>query len=134
MKTEKVKEASNAALEFVKKNYKFLGYAAFGLFLLYWIVFVLTPKVEMGAESKKALDSLNVHIKLIEESQKELDDKLEGYGNEINEVETRITEIKSQKTTIKEIYHEKINSVNSYTDVQLDSFFTNRYGYYEDPR
>ena len=132
--TQKVKQASSAVLDFVKKNYKFLGYAALGLFVLYWIVFVLTPKVEMSAESKQAIDSLNVHIEAIEENQKELDVKIEEYGEEINQVDTRITEIKSQKTTIKEIYHEKISSVNSYNDHQLDSFFTVRYGYYENPR
>jgi vacuolar-type H+-ATPase subunit I/STV1 len=134
MNTQKINENSNAVLDFVKNNYKFLAYVIFGLFMFYWIVFILTPKIKMGAESKQILDSLNIHIKTIEENQKALDEKLEEYGNEINEVETRITEIKSQKTTIKEIYHEKINSVNSYNDHQLDSFFTVRYGYYENSR
>lgn len=129
-----VKDILTKVVDFFKSNYKFLAYAALGLFLLYWIVFILTPKVEMSAESKQAIDSLNTHIKVIEEAQKELDGKIEEYGQEINQVENRITEIKSQKTTIKEIYHEKISSVSNYSDKQLDSFFAERYGYFESPR
>jgi uncharacterized coiled-coil DUF342 family protein len=83
----------------------------------------------MDIESKKKIDSLNVHVKEIENEQKTLDTKIEVFGQEITKVENNITKIKSQKETIREIYHEKITSVNSYTDVQLDSFFANRYGY-----
>lgn len=129
-----VKDILKKVVDFFKSNYKFLAYVALGLFLLYWILFILTPKIEMSAESKQAIDSLNTHIKVIEDAQKELDGKIEEYGQEINQVENRITEIKSQKTTIKEIYHEKISSVNNYSDKQLDSFFTERYGYFESPR
>lgn len=129
-----VKDILKKVVDFFKSNYKFLAYVALGLFLLYWILFILTPKIEMSAESKQAIDSLNTHIKVIEDAQKELDGKIEEYGQEITQVENRITEIKSQKTTIKEIYHEKISSVNNYSDKQLDSFFTERYGYFESPR
>ncbi len=128
------KDILKKVVDFFKSNYKFLGYVALGLFLLYWIVFILTPKVEMSAESKQAIDSLNTHIQVIEDAQKELDDKIEEYGEEINQVEKRITEIKSQKTTIKEIYHEKITAVNDYSDSELDSFFTERYGHFYSPR
>ena len=128
------KDILKKVVDFFKSNYKFLIYAGLGLFLLYWILFILTPKIEMSAESTQAIDSLNTHIQAIEEAQKELDGKIEEYGQEINQVENRITEIKSQKTTIKEIYHEKISSVNSYSDQQLDSFFTERYGYFYSPR
>lgn len=129
-----VKDILKKVVDFFKSNYKFLAYVALGLFLLYWILFILTPKIEMSAESKQAIDSLNTHIKVIEDAQKELDGKIEEYGQEITQVENRITEIKSQKTTIKEIYHEKISSVNNYSDKQLDSFFAERYGYFESPR
>lgn len=128
------KDILKKVTDFFKSNYKFLAYAALGLFLFYWIIFILTPKVEMSAESKQAIDSLNTHIQVIEEAQKELDSKIEEYGEEINQVENRITEIKSQKTTIKEIYNEKITAVNNYSDSELDSFFTERYGYFYSPR
>jgi archaellum component FlaC len=92
-------------------------------------MFFLTPKVEMSVESKQKIDSLTTYVKEIEKEQAELDDKIDVFGQEVNNIENNITKIKSQKETIREIYHEKINSVNTYTDVQLDSFLANRYGY-----
>jgi vacuolar-type H+-ATPase subunit I/STV1 len=118
-----------AILNFVKAHFKLILEIGLGLFLLYWILFFLTPKVEMGAESKRQIDSLNTYIKDVEKEQKVLDEKIGGYNHEVNLVESRIEKIKTQKETIKEIYHEKISSVNTYTDSQLDSFFTNRYGF-----
>jgi hypothetical protein len=119
----------NVILNFVKTHFKSITMAIFGLFLLYWILFFLTPKIQMDVESKQKIDSLTTFVKNIENEQKVLDDKIDGYGQDINNVENNITKIKSQKETIREIYHEQINSVNTYNDAQLDSFFTNRYGY-----
>jgi predicted PurR-regulated permease PerM len=116
-------------LNFLKKNWKFILSAAFALFIIYWLMFFLTPKVEMSVESKQKIDSLTTYVKEIEREQAELDDKIDVFGQEVNNIENNITKIKSQKETIREIYHEKINSVNTYTDVQLDSFLANRYGY-----
>ena len=119
----------NVILNFVKTHFKSIAMAIFGLFLLYWILFFLTPKIQMDVESKQKIDSLTTFVKNIENEQKVLDDKIDGYGQDINNVENNITKIKSQKETIREIYHEQINSVSTYNDAQLDSFFTNRYGY-----
>ena len=119
----------NVIWNFVKTHFKSITMAIFGLFLLYWILFFLTPKIQMDVESKQKIDSLTTFVKNIENEQKVLDDKIDGFGQDINNVENNITKIKSQKETIREIYHEQINSVNTYNDAQLDSFFTNRYGY-----
>lgn len=81
----------------------------------------------MNVESKQKIDSLTSFVKEIEKEQSVLDDKIEGFDEEIKSVENNITKIKFQKETIREIYYEKINSVSNYNDVQLDSFFTNRY-------
>jgi hypothetical protein len=119
----------NVIWNFVKTHFKSIAMTIFGLFLLYWILFFLTPKIQMDVESKQKIDSLTTYVKEIEHEQKVLDTKIDGYGQEINNVENNITKIKSQKETIREIYHEQINSVNTYNDAQLDSFFTNLYGY-----
>jgi predicted PurR-regulated permease PerM len=120
---------TTTVLNFLKKNWKFILSAIFALFLIYWLMFFLTPKVEMSVESKQKIDSLTTYVKEIEEEQAALDDKIDVFGQEVNNIENNIIKIKSQKETIREIYHEKINSVNTYTDVELDSFFANRYGY-----
>jgi vacuolar-type H+-ATPase subunit I/STV1 len=116
-------------LNFLKTKYKTIAAVIAGIFLLYWVVFVLTPKVSMNADEKVKIDSLNTVIKDIYKDQQKLDSNIEGYNKKIDEVDYNINNIKGQKTIIKEIYHEKINSVDTYTDRELDSFFSARYHY-----
>ena len=120
----------NIVLDFLKFHYKTILKIVFGLFIVYWLLFFLTPKVRMEAESKQSIESLNVEIKEIEKKQDSLSNTILEYKEEINLLDQHITTIKSQKTIIKEIYHEEIKRVNNYTDHELDSFFTVRYGYY----
>ena len=114
-------------LDFLKGHYKTILISLGGLFLLYWVVFVLTPKVGMDASERAKIDSLNNTIKEIYKEQQKLDSAIEGYNEKIDEVDNHIDKIKGQKTIVKEFYHEEINRVDTYTDNDVDSFFANRY-------
>lgn len=114
-------------LNFLKSNYKTIAKVAFGLFILYYVIFFLTPRVQMAADEKAKIDSLNQMIKEIELEQKKLDSNIVTYNKKIDEVDDHIDNIKGQKTIVKEIYHEKISSVDKLTVRELDSFFTDRY-------
>ena len=114
-------------INFLKNNYKTIAKVLVGLFLLYWVIFVLTPKVGMDASEKAKIDSLNNTIREIYKEQQKLDSAIEGYNEKIDEVDNHIDKIKGQKTIIKEIYHEEINRAGNYTEPQLDSFFSARY-------
>jgi vacuolar-type H+-ATPase subunit I/STV1 len=81
----------------------------------------------MSEETKAKIDSLNVHIKIIEEDNKKLDTAITLYNKEVEKVDNIINNIKNEKTIIKEFYHEKIISIDNYSSAQIDSFFTNRY-------
>jgi len=81
----------------------------------------------MAADEKAKIDSLTLMIKEIELEQKKLDSNIVSYNQKIDEVDNHIDKIKGQKTIVKEIYHEKINSVDKLTVRELDSFFTDRY-------
>lgn len=116
-------------LDFIKKNYKWIIQLGFGLFIFYWLIFFLTPKIRMSEIEKSQMDSLNVLIKSIHDSQAKLDSSISEYGKEIEMVDERIQKIKSERTIIKEIYNEQIDRVSNYNDHQLDSFFAKRYGY-----
>ena len=118
----------NTVLNFLKTHYMTILKVVFGLFIIYWLLFFLTPKVQMAAESKQAIDLLNVEIKEIEKEQDSLSNSISEYKEEINLLDQHISTIQSQKTIIKEIYHEEIKRVNNYTDHELDSFFAVRYG------
>ena len=120
----------NTVLNFLKTHYMTILKVVLGLFIVYWLLFFLTPKVQMAAESKQAIDSLNVEIKEIEKEQDSLSNSISEYKEEINLLDQHISTIQSQKTIIKEIYHEEIKRVNNYTDQELDSFFAVRYGYF----
>lgn len=121
------KENGNKAVNFITKNYKTLLMVLFGLFIFYWMVFILTPKVGMSPEDKAKIDSLNVVINNMYKEQELLDDKIDNINKEINEVDNNINKIKKQKTIVKEVYHEKINRVSNFTEPELDSFFSDRY-------
>ena len=94
---------------------------------MYWVIFVLTPKAQIAADQKQQLDSLNVAIEKLHDDNSKLEDKITGFNEQIKEVDNHIGKIKGQKTIVKEIYHEKINSVDKLTVRELDSFFTDRY-------
>ena len=114
---------------FIIKNYKSIIKVGFGLFIIYWIIFFLTPNVKMSIKDREKIDSLNKIIKDIYTDQKKLDSSISQFTKEVDKIDNNIATIKSQKTIIKEIYHEELNRVSNYNDVQLDSFFANRYGY-----
>jgi len=114
-------------LNFIKENYKTILKVCFGLFLLYWVIFVLTPKTGMSTEQKQQLDSINLQIKTLHSDNLRLENQIDSFNQEIQQVDEHINNIKGQKTIVKEIYHEKISSVDKLTVRELDSFFANRY-------
>lgn len=114
-------------IQFLKSNYKTIIKIVFGIFILYYLIFFLTPRVQMSVDQKQQLDSLNVVIKQLHEDNLKLESQISDFNQKINEVDNHIDKIKGQKTIVKEYYHEKINSVDKLTVRELDSFFTDRY-------
>jgi cell division protein FtsB len=117
----------NTLSSFFSKNYKTLLFLLFGLFLLYWVIFFITPSVTMSNKEKSQIDSLNVVIKGLYKENLKLDSTVLNLNNEIKLVDKQIEEIKNKKVTVKKEYHEKITRVDNYTEPELDSFFSSRY-------
>jgi septal ring factor EnvC (AmiA/AmiB activator) len=114
---------------FLLKNYKTILKVLLGVFVLYWVIYVLTPNITMSKDEKSKIDSLNNIIKEIYKEQQKLDSNIDSYNKKIDVVDDDINKIKGQKTIVKEIYHEEINRAGNYTEPQLDSFFSARYHY-----
>jgi peptidoglycan hydrolase CwlO-like protein len=112
---------------FLKVNYPTILKVLFGLFILYYLIFFLTPRVNMTVSQKQQLDSLNIVIKQLHQDNLKLEDKISDFNNQIEEVDNNINKIKGQKTVVKEIYHEKISNVDKLSIPEIDSFFTDRY-------
>lgn len=117
----------NKLFEILKINYKTILKVIFGLFILYYVIFFLTPKVKIAADQKRQLDSLNTEIKKIHQDNLKLEKKISEFNNEIEKIDQSINNIKNQKTIVKEYYHEKISNIDRLTSRQVDSFFTDRY-------
>lgn len=117
----------NKVLEFIKNNYVTILKIVGGLFLLYWVIFVLTPKIQMSQIQLQKLDSLSKQIETLHNDNLKLETEIIGFNDKISEIDKSIDKVKAQKTIIKEYYHEKINNVDKLTIRELDSFFTNRY-------
>ena len=99
------------------------------LLLIASIVGFYLKGVYMDAESRKEVKELNKVIREIKKDNESLSKEIKDINKSLKVVDDNINKLEAQKTIIKEIYHEKINSVNNYTDAQLDSFYSNRYGY-----
>lgn len=116
-------------INFLKGNYKTILKIALVLFLFYWLIYVITPKVEMSQGQKQALDSLSAEIELLHKDNIKLENDIDYYNQKIGDIDDAIEKVKGQKTIIKEYYHEKINDVDKLTSRELDSFFSKRYNY-----
>lgn len=96
--------------------------------IFYWFSVIFSPKLDGIDTFKSKIDSIDNNISVLKEQQKNVDDNISGLKNEVIEVESTIGQVKNQKVIIKEYYENKINSIDKFTDAELDSFFSNRYG------
>lgn len=117
-------------LEFLKKNYKSILIGLFCLFILYWVIYVLTPALKMGEEARFEIRELNNKIEEIMVKQEKLETDIKKYETKIKETNYNIQKIKDIKIKVGNDYGKKINSVNRYTNSELTGFFTERYSKY----
>ena len=117
----------NEILNFLKSNYKTIAQVILIIFLLYWVIYILTPATKISEESKKKLDNLSADINKLQEEQVELHKLLEGYESKIDKVDNNIQIIKNTKIQAAKDYEKKINSITNYSNSELTEFFTKRY-------
>ena len=75
---------------FIVKNYKTILAGLVGLFLLYWFIFILTPKSTMLERDRKQIDALNEKIEKINEEQNKLEDQITDINQEVVLIETNV--------------------------------------------
>ena len=93
-----------------------------------YLIYSNFSNVSIDNNYKNVIDSIDTHIRSLERKQDSLNTDIEKFNHEIDSVDVSISKIKNEKTIIKEIYHEKIISVDSYNNNDIDSFFADRYG------
>lgn len=81
----------------------------------------------MLKEDRKRIEKLDKVITELNKEQDKLEGQITTINKEIDQIETKVTKIKKDKTKVAKEYDEEIKRVDSYTEPELDSFFTNRY-------
>ena len=95
--------------------------------IVIYLLFNQLTKGFINEDYKKSIDSLNTNIINLEKKQDSLNLKINDFNQEISDIDKNITNIQNQKTIIKEFYHEKIISVDTFSLNDIDRFFTERY-------
>jgi septal ring factor EnvC (AmiA/AmiB activator) len=116
-------------MEFIKKYWKYVVGAILTIGVLYLIVYLATPKPEMSELDKYKLEQLDKDINLIIENQKKLDKQIEGYKNELSQIDSTIAKVKNQKIVVKEYYKEQGEKITEMKPSEIDKLFHDRYKY-----
>ena len=107
--------------QFLNTNFKYILFVGVGLFVMYFMVYLFTPKPEMS-ELDKDIDS-------ILKKQQLLDKRILEYKTELSKIDSTIAQVRNQKTIIKEYYKEKGEEITGMKPSQIDSLFHKRYKY-----
>ena len=116
-------------MEFIKKYWKYVVGVILTIGVLYLIVYLATPKPEMSELDKYKLEQLDKNINLIIENQKKLDKQIEGYKNELSQIDSTISKVKNQKIIVKEYYKEQGEKITEMKPSEIDKLFHDRYKY-----
>jgi septal ring factor EnvC (AmiA/AmiB activator) len=116
-------------MEFIKKYWKYVVGVILTIGVLYLIIYLATPKPKMSELDKYKLEQLDKKINLIIENQKKLDKQIEGYKNELSQIDSTIAKVKNQKIIIKEYYKEQGEKITEMKPSEIDKLFHNRYKY-----
>ena len=115
--------------QFLKTNYKDILFVGIGLIVIYFAVYLFTPKPKMSELYKYKLEQINKDIESILKNQKQLDKRIEGYKSELTKIDSTIAQVRNQKTIIREYYKDKGEEISKMDVTQLDSLFHKRYKY-----
>jgi hypothetical protein len=116
-------------MELIKKYWKYVVGVILTIGVLYLIIYLATPKPEMSELDKYKLEQLDKNINLIIENQKKLDKQIEGYKNELSQIDSTIAKVKNQKIIVKEYYKEQGEKITEMKPSEIDKLFHDRYKY-----
>jgi chromosome segregation ATPase len=94
------------------------------------VVYSLMVSAAIGVDVKSfynRIDSLQTKIDSAYMVNKELDNKISRVENNIESINQQITVVDNNKNIIKSRTNAKVNDVDTYTQSQLEKFFTDRY-------
>jgi predicted PurR-regulated permease PerM len=114
-------------VDFFKQYYKQVGIGLLVLFVLYWLIFILTPSVEMSNVEVEEIKKLDQEIGTIKLEQNILYNEILQYEEQLDVMDENISQINDTQNKISGEYGEKINAARSYDYQQLVAFLSKRY-------
>jgi hypothetical protein len=114
-------------VDFFKQYYKQVAIGLLDLFDLYWLIFILTPSVEMSNVAVEEIKKLDQEIGTIKLEQNILYNEILQYEEQLDVMDENISQINDTQNKISGEYGEKINAARSYDYQQLVAFLSKRY-------
>jgi septal ring factor EnvC (AmiA/AmiB activator) len=115
--------------EFLKYNFKTITQITVVLLLIILLVRSFTSTPDRSELLKYKLDQLDNNIDSLKKIQLKISDSLSDYKKDIEKIDSNITNIRVEKTTINNYYEQKAKEIPGMTNKQIDSSFRLRYKY-----
>lgn len=115
--------------EFFIKNWKNITLGILGVIFVYLLVRALTPTQDTSELNKFKLYQIDKHIEEIKNLQKSLGDSIQSYGNKIEEIDDKISNIKIEKKEVNNFYTQKKEEIKNADKKQIDSLLRSRYNF-----
>jgi septal ring factor EnvC (AmiA/AmiB activator) len=113
--------------KFLGKNYMNIIFLIVIFILVYRVYFTPNTVSTMNDADKSKIDSLTNLVVEIKKQQDTIESNIQNVNNEIETIDENISKIKKDRNKIRKKYNEEITRIDSYTEPELDSFFSNRY-------
>lgn len=97
------------------------------IYVPYWFMKAPSKKVKLDETTSKKINELEKSNKRIEDNQIIIQEKIDRYFKEIDDVNKNIDQINKQKQVGRKYYYEKIIAIDTFDWDAIDSFFTKRY-------
>jgi septal ring factor EnvC (AmiA/AmiB activator) len=120
---------SEKLIELLSKNLIVVVNFSFIIFIVFWLLFFINPKISGTKLDRNKLNQITEEIKKIQEHQFKIDSSILNFNNKINEIDTNIFKVRETRIIIEKTLYEKNNIISNFTGDQIDSFFTDRYGF-----
>ena len=115
--------------DLISKNLVVVVNFSFIVFIVFWLLFFINPKISGTKLDRTEIQKITEEIKQIKEHQYKLDSSITYFNTIITHIDTSISKVKEKRTIIEKTIYEKSNVISIFSNDQIDSFLTDRYGY-----
>lgn len=124
-------KVSEKLIDLISKNLIVVVNFTFIIFIVFWLLFFINPKINDTKLDRTKINQITEDIKKIKESQYQIDSNISLFYLRVGEIDTTLSKIRNTRTIIEKTIYEKNNIISTFTNDQIDSFFSDRYPGYD---